>query len=432
MSSDSPTCPSCGARVSPDSNRCTLCGTPLDRDSEVDSTSDGSASSSSSEVNTTAETGEESVRLSDPDGEGTDETDAPPVYCNQCGWENPGGARYCSRCGYELQDLSDAGTPTGTRPVAANLPVGSDDSTEGDASTETESTETDEEKVMGRKIALVVGVAVAVVVGFFLITHWSQNQSWGGGDAAPGASPGSEQSAPPGRAERSGGGAANAPSDLQSLVEQEGETLTGDVATEVDSLRSVVEEAGGADQQRVRAELVQVLTGAGAPGRAALEQRKLADATNTGQDRRRTADLLYRWMRDVQGQGDRQKVFDVARHVAEAYEAVAEQEPQDLDARTRMGEAYLLTNNPMQGIRAINAVLEEDSTFVPARFQKGLALLQINRLDEALQEFRSVTRHADPGAPFYSRAQQAIQVIEEQAENGTRGAGAQAGARDDN
>lgn len=109
----------------------------------------------------------------------------------------------------------------------------------------------------------------------------------------------------------------------------------------------------------------------------------------------------------------------MARHVATAYEAVANEQPDDLDARTRMGEAYLLTNNPMRGIRAINDVLAADSTFVPARFQKGLALLQINRLDQALEQFRRVREYADEGQPFYKQAGRAIEVIEKQRAGGS-------------
>jgi tetratricopeptide (TPR) repeat protein len=164
--------------------------------------------------------------------------------------------------------------------------------------------------------------------------------------------------------------------------------------------------------------LVRLYIGAGTPGRAALVQRQLADATGTVEARRRAADLLYRWMRQVERQRGRSEVAEVARHVATAYAAVADERPQDLDARTRMGEAYLLTNNPMKGIEAINQVLSEDSTFVPARFQKGLALLQINRLEESVRQFRMVKTFADPEEPFYKQAQRAIDVINERTSMG--------------
>jgi len=143
-------------------------------------------------------------------------------------------------------------------------------------------------------------------------------------------------------------------------------------------------------------------------------QRALAEARGTVEAQRRAADLLYRWMQKVQRQGEREQVFQVARHAAQAYAAVVEQRPDDLDARTRMGETYLLTNEPMRGIKAINAVLDDDSTFVPARFQKGLALLQINRLDQAVRQFEMVNRYAEEGSPFARQADRAIKAIEEQ------------------
>jgi tetratricopeptide (TPR) repeat protein len=194
------------------------------------------------------------------------------------------------------------------------------------------------------------------------------------------------------------------------------------MAGQIDSLRTQVEQASGAEKQKLQANLVNLFIGAGHPGRAALVQRDLAEANGTVEAQRRAADLLYRWMEKLQRQGDRKRVFQVARHAAQVYETVAEKRPNDLDARTRMGEAYLLTNEPMRGIKAINAVLEEDSTFVPARFQKGFALLQINRLDQATRQFEMVQQYAEEGSPFFRQAQQALDVIRKEQSRATSGA----------
>jgi tetratricopeptide (TPR) repeat protein len=277
---------------------------------------------------------------------------------------------------------------------------------------------------MGRQIVWMVGVGLVLVLGFFFATQWSQQYDWGGGEAeqsaaatggAGGATGASPQSGPAAGPSGSAGDAAQpSTTDLQTLVDELSGPVEGPVADKIDSLRAAEGEAQGERRRQLRAQLVRLYIGAGAPGQAALVQRQLADATGSTDDRRRFADLLYRWMRQVEQQGDRARVAEVARHVASAYEAVANERPQDLDARTRMGEAYLLTNNPMKGIRAINNVLGDDSTFVPARFQKGLALLQINRLDQAIQEFRAVQEYADPQEPFYKQAERAIEVINEQ------------------
>ena len=430
MSADDRTCPSCGAHVSAGADRCNLCGTSM-----------GASSDAPEEPDDTAPTAPDSSREAD-EGSAPDEApeeegkDAPSVFCNQCGWENPPGACYCSRCGEELQDLSAASAPpAGTRRVNADLPTGtasgdSRDSEDGmpssspssdGASSEDEAA--DEQAAMGRQIALLVGGALTIVLGLFLLTQWSVQYDWnsesasdassaqaGGNGPGSASAPGSRGQQP--RSAPSQGGERAAPTDLQTLLDQTADSLTGAVAGQIDSLRARIDQASGAEKRELQSELVNLFIGAGHPDRAAVVQKDLADATGAVDAQRRAADLLYRWMQKVQGQGQREQIFQVARHAARAYEAVVERRPDDLDARTRMGETYLLTNEPMQGIEAINAVLDDDSTFVPARFQKGLALLQINRLDQATRQFEMVQKYAEEGSPFARQAERAIDVIE--------------------
>ena len=410
MTANDRTCPSCGARVPAGADRCDLCGTTID---EADATDPD-------ETDSAALDGERG-----PDAAGSDAagSDAAGVFCNQCGWENPPDAKYCSQCGESLQDLSEA-PPPGTRRVAADLPTrsasgGEEDGTPGADDNPNESD--DEQAAIGQQILLVVGGALLLVVGLFFVTQWSAQQTWsdessGGPTAAAPAErsgAGAQQSAGAAQRPMASGGATSAPADLRALLEQTADSLTGAIAQQIDSLRTRVGQASGGTKRQLQVELTNLLIGAGHPGRAALVQRDLADATGRVEARRRAADLLYRWMQKLQGRGQRQQVVQVARHAAEAYSRVVDQRPDDLDARTRMGEAYLLTNAPMRGIKAINAVLDEDSTFVPARFQKGLALLQINRLDQAAREFERVQQFAEEGSPFFQQANRALSVINE-------------------
>jgi hypothetical protein len=384
-----------------------------------------------------------------------DEPEAPEsVYCNACGWENPVGANYCSQCGSELQDVTDASaapaeasssaeTPSGTRAVAADLPSGP----ESPSKEATGSAEQSEEQVeMGRQLLTVVGAALVLVLGLFFVTQWSQQYEWGsesssngpvGSEATATTSPsgGGAGGAPAAGPSGDGGGmpaspqatAAQAPTDLSTLVDELSGPVEGPVADQIDSLETEIEGASGEQRRQLRAQLVQLYIGAGVPGRAARLQTTLAEQTGRVEDRRRAADLLYRWMRQVERQGDRARIADVARHVADAYAAVVDQRPDDLDARTRMGEAYMLTNSPMEGIQAINQVLADDSTFVPARFQKGLALLQINRLDQAVTQFQRVMENASQSNPFYQQAKRAIEVIREQSGSGGGASGSTQG-----
>ncbi|MFB6229856.1 MAG: zinc-ribbon domain-containing protein [Salinibacter sp.] len=401
---DSPrTCPSCGAHVPADSDQCDLCGTAVSPAPEDADSSDDGAEEGGGDANSESQD-------SEPEPE-----EGPSVFCNQCGWENPPGARYCSQCGAELQDLSDA-SPAGTRPVTADLPQGTEEDTTTDAEP---AAEPDEQAAMGRQIALVVGGALALVLVLFFATQWSAQYEWGGGE--------SSSDTPSAQATPSGGGAASSGessgrprstrgtegqvTDLRTLVDQTASPPSGAMAGRIDSLRTRIDQASGQEIQRLRTKLTNLLIGAGQPGRAALVQKKIAETTGTVEARRRTADLLYRWMQKLQNRGQRKQISQVARHAAQAYKAVTEERPDDLDARTRMGEAYLLTNNPMRGIKAINAVLDDDSTFVPARFQKGLALLQINRVKQAKQQFRKAKQYADKESPFYQQATRALKVI---------------------
>lgn len=409
MADDSHSCPSCGARVPEGANQCGLCGTSVD---EADQDPSPGAEEPASEPLAGADSEDESGA-------------AGHVYCTECGFQNPIDANYCSRCGTELQDLSSEADPEGTRTVAADLPSGAstEEATNDGASEGAE----EEQAAMGKQILLMVGIGLVFVLGFFFVTQWSQQYQWGGEsngsststESTQGATSGSSSSpsAGPMMGSASGGSssAGQPQTDLRTLVNELSGPVEGPVSGKIDSLRAQEEEAQGQQQRQLQSELVRLYIGAGAPGQAALLQSQIADATGTVDARRRTADLLYRWMRQVEQQGDRARIADVARHVASAYAQVAEQRPQDLDARTRMGEAYLLTNSPMQGIQAINGVLEDDSTFVPARFQKGLALLQINRLDQAVQQFEMVKQFADEQEPFYKQAERAIEVIREQA-----------------
>jgi tetratricopeptide (TPR) repeat protein len=359
------------------------------------------------------------------------------VYCNECGWENPAAANFCSRCGTELQDVSAgpaesdptaSAPPEGTRRVAADLPSGEGEAppVEETSEIEADEDEEDEQQLMGQQLTLVVGTAVLVVVGLFFVTLWSQSQSWGGEDDNGGGQPAAQTA--PGASGGGNGGAASGPAtggssmperqDLTSLAEETAGEIPASIAEKVDSLRTRLDEVSGVRARRTKAQLVNLYVGAGENGRAAVLQQEIARSADDLGEWERAANLLYRWMQDLSANQSRQQAFQVAGQAALAYEKVVEDRPDNLDARTRMGETYLLTNNPMKGIEAINGVLEDDSTYVPARFQKGLALLQINRLDQAITQFEAVKRHAEEGGGFYQQAARAIQIIRERSGSG--------------
>jgi lipoprotein NlpI len=63
----------------------------------------------------------------------------------------------------------------------------------------------------------------------------------------------------------------------------------------------------------------------------------------------------------------------------------------------------------MMAIQETNRVLESDSLHIQANFNRGIMLSQINRLDQAIEQFETVKRIiGDPQDPVYQRAQDAI------------------------
>jgi tetratricopeptide (TPR) repeat protein/ribosomal protein L40E len=434
-------CPSCGARVADDADRCDLCGESLGAGTDA---AEPEPSPGSEDAGSPSEA---VPRGADPEPQSHEDDSAPQgVYCNQCGWENPADANFCSQCGTELQEIAreagGPGSPSGTRPVAANLPgppaseASADASSASDASSE--ESEEGEYQLMSQQVLLVVGSAVLALVTLFFITVWSQSQTWGdnSGEAAATAPAQNGSPASPGTGEPTGGptgGAASfggATPDLATLVSQNDTELPPDLAERTDSLEAQLPRAKGAEERRLQEQLVNLYVGAGAFGRAAEVQKAMAEATQATSDWRRAGDLMYNWMEQV-GQasnGRNPAIVPIGQEAVAAYEEVIEREPDNLDVRTDMATVLLRSNSPMRGVEELNRVLDEDSTFVPARFNKGIALLWIGRLEQAIEQFEQVQQITGEDSPNYQQAEQAIQLVRGQMEESSaEGAGASSG-----
>ena len=457
MASSSTSCPSCGARVPHDADRCDLCGVSINTSSASEEPApDGSSvqsepsqekdpqqpsSQSEPEASSDAEEGASSPERAaegvSAGGKGPSEG-ADSVYCNECGWKNPSAANFCSRCGEKLQTLDTGSTPTppGTKRVGADLPSSVDRDAEDPAVDEAGADdEADESSVMTQQVVTIVGSAVLVVVALFFVSLWSQNQSWSDGSGndtsaqteSPEAGSSAAGAAQGGGAPGGGafGGASQA--DVTTIVDQEGVDLPDAIAEEADSLETLAANAESTTRRGYREQLVNLYVGASAYGRAAIVQREMARSSDAVSDWRRTGDLFYSWMERVgQESGGRSPaIISIGREAVSAYRTVLERDPDNLDVRTDMATALLRSNDPMEGVNQINQVLEQDSTFVPARFNKGIALLWIGRFDQAIEQFELVQKIAGEGSPQYNQAEQAIQLIREEMESSSGSPSAQ-------
>ena len=409
MASEIP-CPSCGALIPPDAGACDLCGYTLAGSNDpTDDTPDEDVPSS---LENTVE---------DDSAEDTPEPAANgAAYCTECGAAFAPGDKFCSQCGAR-RAKSDA-RPEGTRPVAADLPTSadapseSDDDLGGDAGGDAD--DVIDESAINRKLGWLIGGAVVLIAVLFLGTLFSERA----GD--PLARTAAERNAGDNIGSEQGGGqgpmqgnarSQAAPVSVDALVERYSEEVDDTVEAQVDSIQGVLEsEEDDLMQQTLRQELINTYIGAGQLGLAAQKQKAMAEASDDPDAWRRTGDLLYSWMEQLGQGGSNEAIAQIAPHVVEAYEAVLEQEPNNLDVRTDMATALLQTQSPMRGVQEINRVLEEDPDHFQARFNKGIMQLYIGRVDEAVAEFEEVKRIVGEDSPYYERADRAIELARQE------------------
>jgi tetratricopeptide (TPR) repeat protein len=205
-----------------------------------------------------------------------------------------------------------------------------------------------------------------------------------------------------------------APADIRSAAvidEVESIPIGERFAPTVDSLRAVIAAGAGQDAYSTRRELVAYLIDIGRVDRAAIEQQRLAREIGQVNDWRRAGDLLYDWMESV----NVERKTDVALLTIDAYERVLEEAPDDLDVRADLGWAYQYDpQNPMEAIQHTNQVLEQEPDHLAANYNRGVFLLRINRIEEAVMQFERVVELADEGSLYTRQARAWIRTIQEQ------------------
>ncbi len=246
---------------------------------------------------------------------------------------------------------------------------------------------------MGRQVALIVGIGVMLVLGLFLVSAYSNQM--GEQDAVPSAD------AP---------GAVQAPGADQIRDRTVAAELPPNLRRRVDALQSEAASAAGDSALETQRELVNLFIGFGRPGRAALAQGALAEEQQSFDGWRMAGNFFYDWMRTEEAVERR----GIASMAVEAYEKALEINPDHLDVRTDLATAYLETNNPMRGVQLVKQVLAADPDHIQARFNYGIMLLRIQRLEEAIEQFEYVQNITEEGSQAYQQATELISLVREQ------------------
>ena len=389
-----PVCPACGARLAPGATQCDLCGHVLgdERVAERD------------EVVSDPEPVER-VPEATSDAPASDAPAPPPPvappaaageqggsFCIHCGAKNPAYARFCYNCGQALLSAEKApsGAPDGAVPVVATTPVvpaAPPPAASGPVAGERPDSDA------GKRALTLVGVGVLVVLVLFFITRASQN------------------STPPPPAATAGA----APTAPQAASDQ----LSDDALARVASLESEIE-AATSDEERIAKQeaLAGLYTQEGAFSRAAVVQEEIAESVQTALAWADAGSLYLAHMLRAQGP-DRATYAQLS---ATAYEKSLAIDSTDLDVKTDLATAYLNDQqNPMRAVATVKEVLTKDPDHVRANFNYGLMLAQINRIDQALEQFQKVVGLTDPSDPVHQRAEQELARL--QAEQGGTASG---------
>ncbi|GGG46684.1 tetratricopeptide repeat protein [Hymenobacter glacieicola] len=75
----------------------------------------------------------------------------------------------------------------------------------------------------------------------------------------------------------------------------------------------------------------------------------------------------------------------------ELYGKVLKNNPDNLDAKTNLGMAYMASDNPVQGITLLREVLAADPRNEKALYNLGLLAIQSSQYDKAVERFRELT-----------------------------------------
>ncbi len=348
-----PVCPACGARLPEGATHCDLCGHDL------------TATPPADDIEPLPVPMPAQVTMP-PRADAVPEAAGP--FCVHCGAKNPDYARFCYQCGHALH----AAAVEGSVPVAETVPV-----VPAPPSVPSVVGGTRPDSDAGKRALTLVGAGVLAVLVLFFITESSRPD----GPTAPAStSPASPPPVP----------TASAP-------------LPDEIAARAAVLEDEIAGASGEERLSRQEELVRLYAQAAAFPEAAALQQDVAEARQTALAWADAGSFYLATMLRTQGP-DR---ASYAQQAAAAYERSLELDASDLDVKTDLATAYLNdAQNPMLAVQTVKDVLAEEPDHVRANFNYGLMLSQINRTDQALEQFDKVVALTEPDDPVHQRAEQ--------------------------
>jgi len=360
---------------------CDLCGTPVAGHEAETPVGDGNSVSMESSPQMSDSSAETPAPIESPgkesEADSASDSTSDAAECDTCGHLNPADSRYCNRCGSRLVPESNRVVDRAKRDLPA-APASEPVEVRDEVDVDPEST-----AAVGKQVIIVVSAALLLVMALYVVTTLS------------GGSEGSFDLA-----------------TLPAPEEQAVEPLAAQWEGRESELKAAIEDApSGEAQIRARRELIDLYFAADRLDFAGEQTAIIAAELNSEQEWIVSGNLYFDWM---------QRATDVnkapwARKAIESYQAALALNEDNHDVRTDMAIAYLYDpQNSMMAIQETQRVLAADSMHVQANFNRGIMLSQINRNDQAVDQFEKVKRIiGDPEDPIYQRAVDAIARLSE-------------------
>lgn len=211
--------------------------------------------------------------------------------------------------------------------------------------------------------------------------------------------------------------------DIKGLVKQEGEqakaaptqaatvtveqvsataknSLNANLAAEIENLENALKNAEGEEALKLTQQLARKWDDVNQAAPAAfyyeMLAKKLPGYDNWVMAGNRFTDA-YQSVQDTTQQPA------LVQQAIAAYQEALKADPEGLDAKTGLGVAYVNgSNNPMQGIQLLLAVVKQEPKNVKANMNLGLFSMRSGQFDKAVERFKTVVEvQPGPEAWFY-------------------------------
>ena len=120
---------------------------------------------------------------------------------------------------------------------------------------------------------------------------------------------------------------------------------------------------------------------------AAFYASQLAEASADSEIQEKTLDLYYQAFTFALDENKARSLGEKVRYYGEA---VLNENPANLEAKTKMAMTFLTTTEPMKGIQMLREVVEEDENNELAQYNLGLLSMQSSQYDKAIDRFKKV------------------------------------------